>query len=136
MTGQGTPIADSARKNVGEPLRVRALHIIRFGVSCRRLDTGMAVMPGTERERSVEPSAMKVASCHRDLPMRSAEALRRGADNFLCRFKAARRAARAADSAARPSLPLRPAKTTPVGWREETREGAASTRGSHEAAAI
>jgi hypothetical protein len=49
-------------------------------------------------------------------------------------------AARAADSAARPSLPLplplRPAKTAPVGWREETREGPPTPGGSHEAAAI
>ena len=43
-------------------------------------------------------------------------------ENFLYVFKAARRAARAADSARTPLLPLalpQRRRLTPVGWREE-----------------
>ena len=57
-------------------------------------------------------------------------------EKSLIVFKASRGAARA-DSAARPSLPLRPGQTTRVGWHaESTRGGAALPGEGHEAAAI
>jgi hypothetical protein len=61
-----------------------------------------------------------------------------GGENFLYGFKAAwrgRSRRRLGGLAVAPAAAPAPAGQTPVGWREEISQGAAYTRGSHEAAA-
>jgi hypothetical protein len=54
------PIADSAREKVSEVLRVRVQQITRFGIPWMEAWHRVTDMPGTKRERPVEPVVFEV----------------------------------------------------------------------------
>jgi len=126
LAAQSAPLRGPSHLNTGQHFQRRPVSLL-----------GHVQLPRHERECQASSGA-DLSSIKRDSTQARSQARSGICENFLYGFKAARRAARAADSARTPQLPLTlplRRRLVPVGWREGHSSGAAEVQAVSRAAA-